>query len=176
MDADEVKTIVERMAIDLYLHVPAVENLVFIGIQSRGDKLAERLRILLHAKMQRDGIAGQLPLGILNVNFYRDDLGKNYDSPNVKAINIDFDITNKHVILIDDVFYTGRTVRAALDAIFTQGRPSKISMLTLVKRPGRELPVLPEFVGLDVAAQDNEYIKVKLKEVEGIDEVSIHPR
>lgn len=75
------------------------------------------------------------------------------------------------------MMFLHRTHRArSLDAIFTQGRPSKISMLTLVKRPGRELPVLPEFVGLDVAAQDNEYIKVKLKEVEGIDEVSIHPR
>jgi pyrimidine operon attenuation protein / uracil phosphoribosyltransferase len=176
LDANEVTTIVERMAIDLYLHVPAINNLVFIGIQSRGDKLAERLRVLLHAKMQRDNIAGMLPLGILNVNFYRDDLAKNYESPNVKAIQIDFDINNKHVILVDDVFYTGRTVRAALDAIFTQGRPAKISMLTLVKRPGRELPVLPEFVGLDFVAQDNEYIKVKLNEVEGIDEVSIHPR
>jgi pyrimidine operon attenuation protein / uracil phosphoribosyltransferase len=176
LDADEVKTVVERMAIDLYLHVPAIENLVFIGIQSRGDKLAERLRTLLHLKMKRDSITGQLPLGTLNVNFYRDDLEKNYETPNVKGIDIDFDITNKHVILVDDVFYTGRTVRAALDAIFSQGRPSKISMLTLVKRPGRELPVLPEFIGLEVSAADNEYIKVKMLEVEGIDCVSIHPR
>lgn len=176
LDAAEVETIVERMAIDLYLHVPSIENLVLIGIQSRGDKLAERLRILLESKMQRDGIHTKLPLGTLNVNFYRDDLVKNYDSPNVRAIDINFDINNKHVILIDDVFYTGRTVRAALDAIFAEGRPSKISMLTLVKRPGRELPVLPEFIGLDLSAADNEYIKVKLKEVEGEDLVSIHPR
>lgn len=176
LDPSEVKTIVERMAIDLYLHVPSVENIVFIGIQSRGDKLAERLRVLLHAKMRRDGLLGEIPLGILNVNFYRDDLEKNYDTPNVKEIDIDFSINDKHVILVDDVFYTGRTVRAALDAIFTQGRPSKISMLTLVKRPGRELPVLPEFIGLDVSVSDRDYIKVKLQEVEGIDQVSIYPR
>ncbi len=177
LDSNEVKTVVERMAIDLYLHVPSVQNLVFIGIQSRGDKIAERLRSLLHIKLKRDNTFSQdIPLGVLNVNFYRDDLGKNHDSPLVKAAHIDFDIDGKHVILVDDVFYTGRTVRAALDAIFEHGRPSKISMLTLIKRTGRELPVLPEFVGLDLKVGDGDYVKVQLKEVEGEDLVSIYPR
>lgn len=177
LDAQEVTTIIERMAIDVFQHVEDINNIVFIGIQSRGDKIAERMRILLEKKMVRNGTVNpHIPLGTLNINFYRDDLKKNHDSPVVNTTSIDFDINGKHIILVDDVFYTGRTVRAALDAIFEHGRPCKISMLTLIKRPGRELPVLPEFIGMAVNVSENEYIKVKVKEVEGEDIVIVAPR
>ena len=145
LDDKEVTTIIERLAIDIFQHMPDMKNLAIIGIQSRGDKIAERLIKLLEVKMSRRGDKNHtIPLGILNINFYR-----------------------------DDVFYTGRTVRAALDAIFEVGRPSRIAMLTLISRSGRELPVLPEFIGLDLNVGENEYVKVKLKEVEGEDLVCI---
>lgn len=177
LDAKEVTTIIERMAIDVFLHVKDIENLAFVGIQSRGDKIAERLRVLLHEKMARSGIKNPaIPLGILNINFYRDDLAKNHEAPQVNSTKIDFDINGKHIILVDDVFYTGRTVRAALDATFEHGRPAQISLLTLIKRPGRQLPVLPEFIGLDLKVAEEEYIKVKVKEVEGEDLVSVMRR
>lgn len=174
LDDKEVTTIIERLAIDVFLHTSNMHNLVLIGIQSRGDKIAERLIKLLHPKMIREGIKNPaIPMGVLNINFYRDDLKKNHETPKLGNTIIDFDITGKHVILVDDVFYTGRTVRAALDAIFEVGRPARIAMLTLINRPGRELPVLPEFIGLDLDIAENEYVKVKLKEVEGEDLVCV---
>jgi pyrimidine operon attenuation protein/uracil phosphoribosyltransferase len=177
LDTKEVTTIVERMAIDVYQQVADIHNIAFIGIQSRGDKIALRLQKLLHDKMERAGVSYQpIPLGVLNINFYRDDLKKNHETPKVNDSVIDFDIDGKHVILVDDVFYTGRTVRAALDAIFERGRPAKISMLTLIKRPGRELPVLPEFIGLSLHVDSDEYVKVEVQEVEGIDQVSVLKR
>jgi pyrimidine operon attenuation protein/uracil phosphoribosyltransferase len=177
LDSAEVTTIIERLAIDIFQHVPVIKDLVFIGIQSRGDKIAERLRSLLHIKMQREGIEDPLiPLGILNITFYRDDLKKKHDTPQVNQSQIDFDMTNKHVILVDDVFYTGRTVRAALDAIFEAGRPATIDMLTLISRPGRELPIFAEFIGMELDVQPDEYVKVKIKEVEGEDLVCVLKR
>ncbi|MCL2519721.1 MAG: bifunctional pyr operon transcriptional regulator/uracil phosphoribosyltransferase PyrR [Spirochaetaceae bacterium] len=178
LDKDDVNVIIERLAIDVYQHIARKHNnLAFIGIQSRGDKIALRLKQLIEAKHKRVGNNyGEIPLGILNINFYRDDLKKNSEAPLVNDFKIDFDITGKHVVLVDDVFYTGRTVRAALDAIFDKGRPAKISMLTLIKRPGRELPVLPEFVGLDLRVGDGEYVKVELTEVEGEDKVTVFDR
>jgi pyrimidine operon attenuation protein/uracil phosphoribosyltransferase len=177
LDAAEVTTLVERMAIDVYQQVDNINNIALVGIKSRGDKLALRLQKLLHNKMKRALVDySPIPLGALDINFYRDDLKQNYDTPKVNGTEIDFDVAGKHLILVDDVFYTGRTVRAALDAIFERGRPAKISMLTLIKRPGRELPVLPEFIGLSLHVTNNEYVKVELSEVEGVDCVSVFPR
>ena len=174
LDEKEVTTIIERLAIDVFLHTPNMSHLALIGIQSRGDKIAARLIESLHEKMKREGMENpSIPLGILNINFYRDDLKKNHDAPKIGDKMIDFDVTGKHVILVDDVFYTGRTVRAALDAIFEVGRPARIAMLTLINRPGRELPILPEFIGLALDISEDEYVKVKLKEVEGEDVVCV---
>ncbi|MGL4524666.1 MAG: bifunctional pyr operon transcriptional regulator/uracil phosphoribosyltransferase PyrR [Spirochaetia bacterium] len=174
LDDKEVTTIIERLAIDIFQHTPDMSNLVLIGIQSRGDKIAERLIQLLEKKMVRLGINNpKIPLGVLNINFYRDDLKKNHEAPKLSKTMIDFDINSKHVILVDDVFYTGRTVRAALDAIFEVGRPARIAMLTLINRTGRELPVLPEFIGLHVNVKENEYVKVQIKEIEGQDLVCV---
>src|ERR1019366_270514 len=151
---------------------PAIGPIVIVGIRTRGETLAERIVTLLqnagHSMIGRD---------VLDITLYRDDLSEIGPRPMVRPTRVDVDINGKPLILIDDVIFTGRTVRAALDALADFGRPSAIRLAVLVDRGGRELPIQPDYVGLvEQYVPMTHRVKVKLTERDGIDEIIIDPR
>jgi pyrimidine operon attenuation protein/uracil phosphoribosyltransferase len=139
-----------------------------VGIHSRGAFLANRL----HAQLQ-ELIGAEVPLGDLDIGFYRDDLGTRPDAPVLHASHIDFDVTAMTVVIVDDVLYTGRTVRAAIEALFAYGRPRRVQLAVLVDRGHRELPIRPDYVGKNLPTSRAEHVHVHLSELDGVDEVSI---
>jgi len=141
-----------------------VENLAIIGIRNRGDILARRINENIK-KIEKMSV----PIGILDITLYRDDFRLFSERPVVQETDIAFDLTNKRVILVDDVLFTGRTVRSALDAVIDLGRPSMIQLAVLIDRGHRELPIKPDYVGKNVPTSNDEQIQVKLKEVDGED-------
>ena len=143
-----------------------LKNLALVGIRTRGEYIAQRLHELIK---KNEGI--NLPLGTLDVTFHRDDFRTNLGSPKVGASNILFEIDGKRVILIDDVLYTGRTIRAAMDEIFTYGRPLSIQLGVLVDRGHRELPIRADYVGKNYPTANNEHIHVYLEDVDDEDAV-----
>jgi pyrimidine operon attenuation protein/uracil phosphoribosyltransferase len=145
-----------------------LNEVVLIGIQTRGVYLAKRLQKIIK---EIEGI--ELPLGILDITFYRDDLTAIGPKPVVKETQINFDLTEKVVVLIDDVLFTGRTVRAALDEIMDFGRPKRVQLLVLIDRGHRELPIRADFVGKNIPTSKKELVEVRLEEVDGKDEVVI---
>ncbi|MDH8676690.1 bifunctional pyr operon transcriptional regulator/uracil phosphoribosyltransferase PyrR [Fusibacter bizertensis] len=158
-----------RLAHEIIEKNKGIEDVVLIGIKSRGVPLAHRLAskiALIEGK--------QLPVGELDITLYRDDLSLKSYEPDVKGLVLDFKIDGKIVILVDDVIYTGRTVRAAMDAIIDYGRPSSIQLAVLVDRGHRELPIRPDYVGKNVPTSSKEVVKVKLEEMDDASEVSIY--
>lgn len=160
-----------RLAHEIIEKNKGIEHLVLIGIKSRGVPLAHRLASKI---LQIEG--SSLPVGQLDITLYRDDLSLKSYEPDVKGLQVDFEINDKIVILVDDVIYTGRTVRAAMDAIIDYGRPSAIQLAVLVDRGHRELPIRPDYVGKNVPTSSKEIVKVKLEEVDEISEVSIYQK
>lgn len=160
-----------RLAHEIIEKNKGIEHLVLIGIKSRGVPLARRLASKI---MEIEG--STLPVGQLDITLYRDDLSLKSYEPDVKGLEVDFEINDKIVILVDDVIYTGRTVRAAMDAIIDYGRPSAIQLAVLVDRGHRELPIRPDYVGKNVPTSSREIVKVKLEEVDEISEVSIYQK
>ena len=141
---------------------------MIIGIRTRGVYIAERIA----SEIERlEGI--KPPMGILDISFYRDDLMRKSEWPNVKKTEIPFPVEDKKVILVDDVLYTGRTTRAAIDEIMDYGRPSSIQLVVLVDRGLRELPIQPDYAGSKLVTLSSEEVKVHLKEADGRDEVVI---
>ncbi|MCX8110469.1 MAG: bifunctional pyr operon transcriptional regulator/uracil phosphoribosyltransferase PyrR [Syntrophorhabdaceae bacterium] len=143
------------------------DNLCLIGIRTRGVYLAKRIQDKIKSIEKKE-----LPLGILDITMYRDDIFK-LKTPAVKKTDISFDINNKIVILIDDVMHTGRTTRAAIDALMDLGRPQKIQLGVLVDRGNRELPIHPDYAGVLYNVDTDEEVLVRLKEIDGKDEVII---
>ncbi len=143
-------------------------NLVVVGIRNRGAYLAERL-----VKKIREIDKSDVPLGILDITLYRDDLTAIASQPIVHKTEIPFDINGKKVVLVDDVLYTGRTIRAALDALIDFGRPEEIQLAILIDRGHRELPIRADFVGKNIPTSPREIVEVRLKEVDGEDAVVI---
>jgi pyrimidine operon attenuation protein/uracil phosphoribosyltransferase len=143
-------------------------NLVLVGIAARGDDLARRLAAEVHRIEGAD-----LPVGVLDITFYRDDIGMRAEAPEVHETRIEFDINEKTVVLVDDVLFTGRTIRAALDALVDFGRPTAIQLAVLVDRGHRELPIRADFVGKNVPTRMDEDVRVALKEVDGEDAVVV---
>ena len=144
------------------------KNLAIIGIRKRGAILAERI-----AQRIESIIKIKIPLGALDITLYRDDLSTIGPQPVVHRTEIPFNLTEKKLILVDDVLYTGRTIRAALDELIDFGRPAVIKLLILIDRNNRELPIQPDFVGKKVIVQKNEMVEVKLKESDGKERVII---
>jgi len=139
-----------------------------VGIHRRGAFLADRLHALL------EGLLGErVPLGDLDIGFYRDDVGTRPDAPVLHASHIDFDVSALTVVIVDDVLYTGRTVRAAIEALFAYGRPQRVQLAVLVDRGHRELPIRPDYVGKNLPTSRSEHVRVRLQELDGIDEVAI---
>lgn len=168
MDEIDIGRTVERLFSEILERHKKYEKIALIGIRTRGALLAKRIKEILDKKT---GI--EIPLGILDITFYRDDLQKVSESPEVKSTLLDFDVNDKEIILIDDVLYTGRTIRSALDAVVDFGRPDKIELLVLIDRGHRELPIHPDYLGRKVATSKKENVEVRLKEVDGRDEVII---
>jgi pyrimidine operon attenuation protein/uracil phosphoribosyltransferase len=143
-------------------------SLCIVGIHRRGAFLARRLR---------DTLAGlvecELPLGDLDIGFYRDDVASRPESPIVHASHIDFDIAGRTVVVVDDVLFTGRTIRAAIEALFDYGRPARVQLAVLVDRGHRELPLRPDFVGKNLPTATSEHVQVRLRELDGVDDVTI---
>ncbi|HEV3318178.1 MAG TPA: bifunctional pyr operon transcriptional regulator/uracil phosphoribosyltransferase PyrR [Solirubrobacteraceae bacterium] len=142
-----------------------------VGIHRRGAFLARRLRDLLE-----DLLGVEVPLGDLDIGFYRDDVSRRPDTmPIVHASHIDFDVAGRTVVIVDDVLYTGRTVRAAIEALFDYGRPARVQLAVLADRGHRELPIRPDYVGKNLPTSRAEHVYVRLAELDGVDEVAIAP-
>jgi len=142
-----------------------------IGIHTGGVLLARRIAAAVKSRTGRD-----VPMGSLDITLYRDDLDENPLRPVVKGTDIAFDMNGKEVLLVDDVLFTGRTIRAALDAIADFGRPARVRLVTLVDRGNRELPICPDYTGLTISARSDERVQVQFKEADGVDRVFIKKR
>ncbi|HHW41510.1 MAG TPA: bifunctional pyr operon transcriptional regulator/uracil phosphoribosyltransferase PyrR [Syntrophomonadaceae bacterium] len=168
LDADGIRRALTRISHEILERNAGTQDLVLIGIRRRGVPLAQRIA----AKIKE--IEGtSVPLGILDINLYRDDLSRLGYQPVLRKTEVPFSVTDKKVVLVDDVLYTGRTVRAALDAIMDLGRPKLIQLAVLIDRGHRELPIRADFVGKNVPTSRRETISVLLQEVDGIDKVVI---
>jgi len=168
MNASEMNRAIKRMAHEIIEANKGVENLALLGVQRRGVPLA---RMLGDAIKSVEGT--EVPQGSLDITFYRDDLSTLGPTPQVSSTEMPFDVNEKIIILVDDVLYTGRTVRAALDVIMDWGRPEAIRLAVLVDRGHRELPIRPDFVGKNVPTSLREIIKVKVKEFDEKEEVVV---
>lgn len=168
LDKDAIQRAVIRISHEILERNKEKKKLVIVGIRNRGEYLAERIV----ASMEK--IRGErIPLGILDITLYRDDLTEIAEQPILKETKIDFDITGKIVVLIDDVLYTGRTIRCAMDQLIDFGRPAVIQLAVLIDRGHRELPIRADYVGKNVPTSLDEVVEVKLKEVDETDEVVI---
>lgn len=168
MDKNGLIRTLTRMAHEILEKNKGTKDLVIVGIRTRGAHLAFRLAELME---KIDG--HKPPVGILDITLYRDDLSSIAQQPVVHKTEIDFDIQNKKVILVDDVLYTGRTVRAALDELIDFGRPLFIQLAVLVDRGHRELPIRADYVGKNIPTSTKETVQVRLEESEGSDEVAV---
>ncbi|MCF8262199.1 MAG: bifunctional pyr operon transcriptional regulator/uracil phosphoribosyltransferase PyrR [Melioribacteraceae bacterium] len=166
MNENDVQRTITRLSHEIIERNKGCDNIVLIGMKTRGEFLANRI----HKKIKEiDGT--ETPLGSLDVTLYRDDFRTRLKQPEIGVTEITFDINEKDIILIDDVLYTGRTVRGALDALMDLGRPSTIQLCILLDRGHRELPIRADFVGKNVPTSINEEVKVKMNEVDGEDAV-----
>ncbi len=166
IDSDGMRRALIRISHEILEKNKGIENLVLVGIRTRGVPLAKRIAAHI------ENIEGKkVPVGILDITLYRDDLSTIDQQPVVHKTEIDFDVTGKTLILIDDVLYTGRTVRSALDAIIDLGRPELIQLAVLVDRGHRELPIRADYVGKNVPTSNQEVIHVALDEIDGEDQV-----
>jgi pyrimidine operon attenuation protein/uracil phosphoribosyltransferase len=168
LDKDSMDKAIERLAHEIIEKAKAIDELAIIGIKNRGSYIAQRIADKIKS------IAGDRPLvGALDITLYRDDLTQAHEQPIVHATEIDFDISEKHIILVDDVLYTGRTIRCALDALIDFGRPSQIQLAVLIDRGHRELPIRADYVGKNVPTSANQTVEVRLSETDGKDEVVV---
>lgn len=166
MSAADMERTLVRLAHEVLEKSGGVNGLGLVGIRRRGVPIAERV-----AKIMRQTEKIAVPVGTLDITFYRDDLSTLGPKPVVQQSEIGFPVEGKRVVLVDDVLYTGRTVRSAMDALFFHGRPSMVQLLVLIDRGHRELPIEATFIGRAVQTTKNEVIEVKLKEVDNTDKV-----
>ncbi len=166
IDQDGLNRTVTRLAHEILERNRGCENVVLIGMRTRGEFLAQRIQKKIK---QIDG--KNLELGVLDATLYRDDFRMRLKQPEISVTDITFDLNEKDIVLIDDVLYTGRTVRAALDALMDLGRPNTIQFCVLVDRGHREMPIKADFVGKNIPTSINEEVKLKMKEVDGEDSV-----
>jgi pyrimidine operon attenuation protein / uracil phosphoribosyltransferase len=168
LEAGDVKRAITRMAHEILERNKGAGGLVLVGIAARGDDLARRLAGEI---LRIEG--AEVPVGSLDISFYRDDIGMRAEAPEVHETRIDFDITDKRVVLVDDVLFTGRTIRSALDALVDFGRPRAIQLAVLVDRGHRELPIRADYVGKNLPTRRDEEVQVRLAEVDGEDAVVV---
>ncbi len=169
LDGPAIHRALVRIAHEILERNKTLENLAFVGVRSRGVHLAQRIR---RALQEIDGGA-LVPFGVIDITLYRDDLDRGVQTPFVKGTEIPFAVEGRRLVLVDDVLFTGRTVRAALDAIIDFGRPEFIQLAVLVDRGHRELPIRADYVGKNLPTSRAERVNVHLAEVDGVDEVVI---
>jgi pyrimidine operon attenuation protein/uracil phosphoribosyltransferase len=171
MDADAIRRAVARIAHEIVERNAASENLVLVGIRTRGVPLAQRLADKIGE------LEGRAPGGgVLDINLYRDDLSRIAEYPVLRKTEIPTGVDDRCIVLVDDVLYTGRTIRAALDGLMDLGRPARIQLAVLVDRGHRQLPIRADFVGKNVPTSEAEVVEVHLTETDGEDEVTlVHP-
>ena len=177
LDAEAIGRTLVRIAHEVIEGNPDLERTALVGIHTRGVPLAHRIRRLI---AERAGV--ELPLGTLDITFYRDDVvvrgggeAPLHSQPLVKDSKLDFSIEGKTVVLVDDVLYTGRTIRAAIDALFDYGRPARVQLACLADRGHRELPIRPDYVGKNLPTSRDERIQVQLMEIDEVDRILLIP-
>ena len=164
----DVQRALTRISHEIAERNPQARGLALVGIHSRGAFLAQRLKDLLEELLDT-----VIPLGDLDIGFYRDDVASRPDAPVVHASHISFDVTGRTIVIVDDVLFTGRTVRAAIEALFDYGRPERVQLAVLADRGHRELPIRPDYVGKNLPTSRAEHVHVRLSELDGVDEVAI---
>ncbi|MBN2406589.1 MAG: bifunctional pyr operon transcriptional regulator/uracil phosphoribosyltransferase PyrR [Elusimicrobia bacterium] len=168
MDNLELKRKIKRLSSEILDDAQGEKNLVLIGIRSKGVYLAKRIKDEIRKYTGKD-----IPMGIIDITLYRDDFSKHPVQSKIKETVIQFDLTDKHIVLVDDVIWSGRTIRAALDQIIDFGRPNKVRLCVLIDRGERELPIEPNFVGVKAAVKNSELIELETPESGGKDQVVI---
>jgi pyrimidine operon attenuation protein/uracil phosphoribosyltransferase len=168
LDGDDMRRTLVRIAHEIVEKTHEPELLALVGIHRRGALLAQRLHRLVE-----DLVDAQVPQGDIDITFYRDDVGTRLDQPVVHASDVAFDVNGATVVIVDDVLYTGRTVRAAIEALFDYGRPARVQLAVLTDRGHRELPIRPDYVGKNLPTARGERVNVHVREVDGVDEVTI---
>jgi pyrimidine operon attenuation protein / uracil phosphoribosyltransferase len=167
---EDVQRALRRIAHEIVERNPGDRALAIVGIHRRGAFLAQRLKDLLDDLCGGDG---ERPLGDLDIGFYRDDVASRPDAPVVHASHIDFDVSGRSVVIVDDVLFTGRTVRSAIEALFDYGRPARVQLAVLADRGHRELPLRPDYVGKNLPTSRAERVNVHVAELDGVDEITI---
>ena len=168
MNAVAMKRALQRMAHEILDRNNGAANLALVGLQTRGVFIAKRMAAIIGSVENTT-----VPVGVLDVTMYRDDFRIALKHPTVKVTSIQFDVDGISVVLVDDVFYTGRTVRSALDAIMDFGRPRRVELAVLIDRGLRELPLVADYVGKRITTQFNEEVRVRMVESDGVDEVTL---
>lgn len=168
MNSQDIELALKRIALQILERNGSVEDVAIVGIHTCGVYLAKRIKEIIQSQVQAD-----VSYGSLDITLYRDDWSLISQNPVVKTTDIPFEVDNCNIILVDDVVFTGRTIRAAMDALVDYGRPHSIQLAALVDRGGRELPIRPDYTGLKTTVLKNERIQVSMVENGGIDEVVI---
>ena len=168
MESHKIRRALDRMTTEIIERNRNLKNLVIVGIRTRGIYLGKRISKLIKELEKID-----IPVGVLDITLYRDDFSRLESQHMVKKTEIDFSVTKKDILLVDDVLFTGRTIRAAMDSLIDLGRPQTIQLLVLIDRGHRELPIRADYVGKFLPTSKRELVQVKLKEVDGNDEVLI---
>jgi pyrimidine operon attenuation protein/uracil phosphoribosyltransferase len=169
MDRDDMRRTLMRIAHEIVEKNPAGQ-VAIVGIHRRGAVLGERVHALTSELLD-----SEVPLGSVDISFYRDDLAIRPSAPVVHATQLEFSVDGRTIVIVDDVLYTGRTVRAAIDEIFDYGRPARLQLAVLVDRGHRELPIRPDYIGKNIPTSQDERVNVRVEEVDGHDEVTIGP-
>jgi pyrimidine operon attenuation protein/uracil phosphoribosyltransferase len=178
LDRDDMRRTLVRIAHEIVEKNPpgagtlssSSDGLAIVGVHRRGAVLARRLQALTSELVEP-----QVPLGFVDISFYRDDLAIRPSAPVVHATQLDFPIDGRTIVIVDDVVYTGRTVRSAIDQIFDYGRPAKVQLAVLVDRGHRELPIRPDYVGKNIPTAQEQRVNVRVEEIDGYEEVAIVP-
>ncbi len=165
---EDIGRSLSRIAHEIAERNPEPQALAIVGIHTRGAILARRLKGLLGELLPLE-----VPFGDLDIGFYRDDVGQRLQAPVLHASHIDFDVSGRTIVIVDDVLYTGRTVRAAIEALFDYGRPERVQLAVLADRGHRELPIRPDYVGKNLPTARLEHVRVRVREIDGVDEVAI---
>jgi len=170
LDHDDLRRALRRIAHEIVEANPESELLAIVGIHTRGAVIARRLHALIGELTE-----AETPIGDLDISFYRDDVGAQSPAmqPVVHSSHIDFDLAGRTVVLVDDVLFTGRTVRAAIDALFDYGRPQRVQLAVLCDRGHRELPIRPDYVGKNLPTARGQRVNVRLEETDEVDQVTI---
>ena len=168
LDRDDMRRTLVRIAHEIVEKNAEPQALAVVGIHRRGALIAARLKQLLDDLLDTD-----VPQGSIDISFYRDDVATREDQPVVHASDVPFDLEGRTVVVVDDVLFTGRTVRAAIEALFDYGRPARVQLAVLADRGHRELPIRPDFVGKNLPTGREERVYVRLEEADGVDEVAI---